>query len=298
LKIQKCPTCGLTLKFHSQICDQCARVTRERLSKIPVLYVEASAYLEPGRGGSGSSGSERTIGVNLAALEFRQSFATLAILEDWERTVRVKSLGQVELDGQEREGEIEVDENGLIVTMLRSPFSNERPVVRRGSIEERVKGVCEFLLAHMRWLTSYEAAGDFAADVAKIHAQGMAATRQIEEKASRIRCPADIEMWVDGIMKSEICGHSLYLKEDIFADIECKGCRALWTTAGLLRKAMKTPGQVIWMDSVAIARLLEIRTRDVTDLVKAHEVKKRGKRGNELYDLIEINSLRAKMEEK
>jgi hypothetical protein len=95
------------LKGNNRICEDCAKATRLKLAEIPVLYLEASAYLEPGRGGSGSSGSERTIGVNLAALGFRQAGEVLVKLEDWERTVRVKHLGQSELEGSERTNEHE-----------------------------------------------------------------------------------------------------------------------------------------------------------------------------------------------
>ena len=279
----RCKNCGRMLLAAGTICEICAGDTRQRLAAIPKLYVQSEAYLEPGRGGVGSSGSERTIGVNLAALGFRQAFEILAILEDWERTVRVKSLGQIGYDGLEREGEIELDDDGLIVTTLRAPFSNERPIVRKGSVEERVKGVCEFLLAHIRWLAQYEAAGDFVADVAKIHAQGLAATRQIEEKPTRIKCPADIEMWIDGDMKTVTCNHPLYLKDDIFTDIKCKGCGADWTTAGLLRVAIKSGAQVL-LDPVAIGGYLGMSVANVHIFAKRDEIEKVGKK----YPLVEF----------
>lgn len=285
-----------------KICEVCSRATRERLAEIPVLYLEASAYLEPGRGGFGSSGSERTIGVNLAALGFRQAGEVLTILEDWERTVRVKSLGQVELDGQDR-GDTPMKvwswrEQKLVDWKPgEEEWANERPVVRVGTTEERVQGVCEFLMVHARWLAKYEAAGDWYSDVAAIHGQGNAATRRFAEKVTQIKCPGSVEI-IDGENEGEVktstCGKILTLDESPLAPIKCKRCGREWTTWRLIKVALDTPGYVFWLDSEAIASLLGITANHVAKIVKKFNVKDQGKRGKKVYDLMEINSLRAK----
>lgn len=274
----RCPIDHRSLVGNAKICEQCSRETRAKLAQIPGMYVASEAYLIPGKGGFGSSGSERTIGVNLAALGFRQAFEILAILEDWERTVRVLSLGQTELDGQEREGEVELDEDGLIKTIIRSPFSNERPVVRRGRIEDRVAGVCEFLLKHSPWLSQYEAAGDFVADVAAIWSQGQSATRQIEEKPTRIKCPADIEMWIDGDMKTVTCDQMLTLSNDLSQGINCHGCGTIWSVAQLLAVAVTTPGAQVLLDPVAIGGYLGLDLTYVHKFAKRHGIEKVGKK--------------------
>lgn len=280
----RCPKDHRSLVGNAKICEQCQRETRARLAQIPQMYVEAGAYLVPGKGGFGSSGSERTIGVNLAALGFRSADEILPVLEDWERTVRVKSLGQVELDGQERQGEVELDQDGLIKTNTRSPFSNERPIVRRGRVEERVAGVCEFLLKHSPWLAQYEAAGDFVADVAAIWSQGQAATRQIEEKPTRIKCPADIEMWIDGDMKTVTCDQMLTLADDLSQGIECRGCGTNWSVAQLLAVAVTTPGAQVLLDPVAIGGYLGMDLTYVHKFAKRHGIEKVGKK----YPLVEF----------
>lgn len=286
IRSNRCPIDSRSLKNDAMICEECARVTRERLADIPKMYVLAESYLIPGRSGTGGSGSHsgHSDGFNGAAMDFRHAFEILAILEDWERTVRVKSLGQTELDGQEREGEVELDEDGLIKTIIRAPFSNERPVVRRGSVEKRIAGVCEFLLKHSPWLTRYEAAGDFVTDVAAIWSQGQAATKQSEEKPTRIKCPADIEMWIDGIMKTVICNQMLTLTDDLKQGIHCRGCDTNWTLAQLLAVAVTTPGAHVLLDPVAIGGYLGMELTYVHKFAKRHGIEKVGKK----YPLVEF----------
>jgi hypothetical protein len=280
------------LKGNNRICEDCAKATRLKLAEIPVLYLEASAYLEPGRGGSGSSGSERTIGVNLAALGFRQAGEVLVKLEDWERTVRVKHLGQSELEGSERTNE---HEQGWKPS--EEEWANERPVVRRGSVAERVQGVCEFLLVHSRWLATYDAADEFAREIANIHAQGEAATRRITERITRITCPGSVEQWIDGIMKSVICGQILALPEGGLTVFECKNCRREWTTLRLLRVAFDTEGYELWLDTAAIAKFLDVGVQHTWRLIRECQPKSRGDRGSKVYNLVEIYFYRLRSRE-
>ena len=249
------------------ICKSCSQATRVRLAEIPVLYIEAGAYLEPGRGGSGSSGSERTIGVNLAALGFRHAGEILGVLNEWEDLVRE----ECELS----------------------------PRKESGTIEERVESVCMFLLTHAKWLAQHPAASDWVVEVAKIHSQGEAATRRFREKVTRIKCPTSLEEFAFGgqeiVYKS--CEEWLTLVESPIGVIECKRCKTEWTTLRLVAVAVNTPGNVIWFDSQAIASFLGITANYVTKLAKEHNAKKRGKRGEEVYDLIEIRSIRDKVKQ-
>src|ERR1019366_3898961 len=196
-KSNRCPIDRHQLRGNFKICDECSRLTRVRLAEIPRMYVEAGAYLEPGRGGFGSSGSERTIGVNLAALGFRQAAEILGKFEAWERTVRVLALGQAEFDEQDQ-------------------------VVRVGTIEERVGGVCSFLLVHSRWLSECEGAGYWFKEVADIHGQGEAATRRFAEKLTKIRCPTSLEVWItQDEIGYENCGAWLTLGKDPMDLVKC-----------------------------------------------------------------------------
>lgn len=283
----------------AEICEICLRErqTRERLAEIPALYLEASAYLEPGRGGLGSSGSRsgRSDGFNWAAMGFRQASDVLWKLEDWERTVRVKFLGQIELDGVDREGEVELNEDGTIKVVVRASNPEQRPIVRRGSVEERVQGVCEFLLVHARWLSKYEAAEDWHREIAEIHGQGMTATKRFVEKVTQIRCPGSVEILDDeGEIKSSMCGKTLTLNENPLARIECKRCGREWTTLRLFAVALETPGYAFWLDSEAIASLLSITPGQVVRISKGDKSSECGQRGDKTYDLIKIHQMRGK----
>lgn len=258
----KCPNDGRSLKNNEKVCEQCSRATRVRLAEIPVLYIEAGAYLVPGKGGHGSSSSERTIGVNLSALGFRHAGEMLGVLNAWEDLVR--------------------DECEL------------SPRVEKGSIQERVESVCLFLLAHSQWLTKYDAAPDWVQEVAKIHTQGEAATRRFREKITTIKCPTSLEEFAEGgeeiIYKS--CDQRLTLLDSPIGIIECKRCGTEWTTLRLVAVAVSSPGNVIWFDSGAIAAFLGITPDYVTKIAKRFNAKRRGRRGEEVYDLAEIRDLR------
>lgn len=272
----RCPIDHRSLVGDAKICEQCARTTRERLAEIPVYYIESGAYLVPGKGGFGSSGSERTIGVNLSALGFRAADEILPVLEEWERTVRVLSLGQVELDGEERQGEVELNPDGSVIVVTRPRLDEqERPIIRTGTIQERVEGACAFLLVHARWLTSYEGAPDWVADIAKIHGQGETATRRFAEKLTRIKCPTSLEVFItEDEIGYEYCGAWLTLGENPLDPVECKRCSSTWTTLRLVAVALSTPGNEILLDPVALAGWLKMELTYVHKFAKRHGIEK------------------------
>jgi hypothetical protein len=261
-----------------------------------VLYLEASAYLEPGRGGSGSSGSERTIGVNLSALGFRQASDVLAKLEEWERTVRVEHLGQVELDGVERAERPQVwnrtTQKYEDAKLTQQEWLNEHPIVRRGSVSERVQGVCEFLLVHAKYLATHPAAGDFVEEVASIHGQGESATRRIAEKVTRIKCPGLIDQWINGTMRQVTCDKKLILSKDYLEIFPCKNCGREWTTLRLVAVALDTPGYSFLLDSEEIAEMLSVTSRHVRRLAKECGAIRELDNGEKVYDLMKIHRYR------
>ena len=160
----RCPIDRHQLRGNSKICDGCSRLTRVRLAEIPAMYVEAGAYLEPGRGGFGSSGSERTIGVNLAALGFRQAAEVLGVLQAWEIMI--------------------CEESGV------------NRASKTGTTQERVEAVCTFLLKNAEWISRHDAAPEWVTEIASIYSQGAVATRKFTEKLTRIRCPTSLEVWI------------------------------------------------------------------------------------------------------
>lgn len=261
----RCPIDNRSLRNDAQICDECARQTRIRLAAIPPMYIQAGAYLEPGRGGFGSSGSERTIGVNLAALGFRHAGDLLGVLTAW-----------VEFVIEERE---------------------LAPTKFRGDIQDRVGDSCAFLLRHADWLIQSDLASDWYNEIYLIHREGLAATRNFLEKVTRIKCPTSLEEFdASGEqIAAKYCGQLLTLSENVLDEIECKRCKNIWTTLRLVAVAMSKPDNVVWMDSQAIAVMLGVSPRYVQVIAKTYNAKRRGLRGDQVYDLIEMAALREKI---
>ena len=238
--------------------------TQMQLSEIPGLYVLALAFLTPGKGGHGSSGSERTIGVNITALEYRIALDLLAIVSGWEVEVRDK-----------RE------------------FSEMATV---SNYTERITQACEFLLAQFTWISRQEFFGDFATEIADMHAKGRAATRQFTEKLTRIKCPTSLEEYAEGgeEIVYRYCGQTLTLGKDPLAIVKCRNCGVEWTTLFLVRVALETPSEPMWMDSEAIASLLGITSGQVVRIAKSDKKSWKGDRANRIYDLQKIIELRGK----
>ena len=59
-----------------------------QLDAIPTLQQEASEHLDPARTGSGGASVERSIGINVNALDFSMAKDTLAIRHGWESIIR------------------------------------------------------------------------------------------------------------------------------------------------------------------------------------------------------------------
>ncbi len=243
----RCPICRRMLINSVKICEVCSRETRAKLAQIPQMYVEAGAFLIPGKGGFGSSGSERTIGVNLAALGFRQAADLLGILTAWVEFI--------------------VEERDLA------------PANVRGTIEDRVTDSCAFLLRHSPWLAENELAADWCNEIALIHKEGLAATRQFLEKVTRIKCPTSLEIFItEDEIGYENCGAWLTLGENPLDPVECKRCQREWTTLRLVAVALSTPGNEILLEPIALAGYLEMELTYVHKFAKRHGIEKIGKK--------------------
>lgn len=216
-----------------------------QLSEIPGLYVLAQAFLTPGKGGQGSSGSERTIGVNSTALEYRVALDLLSIISGWEVEVREQRA-----------------------------FS-EMPTVQ--SYEERITKACEFLLTQFTWISTQEWFGDFVIEIADMHAKGKAATRQNQSPARRIECPADLD---DGLCLSLL---TLPPDGDKTATIKCHRCRTEWTIEWLIEVARETVGADYWLDAKSIANHLQMDHREVRRLAREWKIDKRPSLSSRAY---------------
>jgi hypothetical protein len=206
------------------------------LTAIPRLQKLASNHLAPARSGSGSVSAERSIGINVAALDYSMAKETLAILHGWESIIR---------EGRS----------------LTPPAF----VKAEATTEAEVEATCKFHLAHLEWSLQQDWAKDFASEVGEIHAKGMAATKQFIEQPRRIPCPTD-----------DCHKFIVIDAENLMDDVSCFGCKESWTVLRLVALAMSNPNRKFYLDVEAIALWLGITQRQVYKIIRANKIEHKG----------------------
>jgi hypothetical protein len=206
------------------------------LRELPNLQFEAGFYLEPGRGGDGSVSAERSIGINVNALDFSMATDLLAILHSWESIIR--------------------RERRLTPPAL---------VAKERTIDAEVLATCEFHIAHLSWTLQQEWALDFAGEVWQLHARGRAAAKKFKEQARRIPCPTD-----------DCSKFVVIDVEQLSQDVSCFGCKQTWSVLRLVALAMSNPNRRFFLDVEAISAWLQMTQREVYRLVKKFSIEKRG----------------------
>lgn len=207
-----------------------------QLDAIPTLQQEASEHLDPARTGSGGASVERSIGINVNALDFSMAKETLAILHGWESIIR--------------EG------RSLTPPAL---------VKAEATTEAEVEATCRFHLAHLEWSANQDWFDDFASEVAEIHAKGMAAAKRFVEQPRRIPCPTD-----------ECHKFIVIDAENLMDDVTCFGCKQSWTVLRLVALAMSNPNRKFYLDVEAIALWLGITQRQVYKIIRANKIEHKG----------------------
>ncbi len=206
------------------------------LSAIPRLQKLASDHLTPARSGNGAVSAERSIGINVAALDYSMAKETLEILHGWESMIRE-------------------------ARQLTPPAL----VKAEATTEAEVEATCKFHLAHLDWSLQQDWAKDFAAEVGEIHAKGMAATKQFVEQPRRIPCPTD-----------DCHKFIVIDVENLMNDVSCFGCKQSWTVLRLVALAMSNPNRKFYLDVEAIALWLGITQRQVYKIIRANKIERKG----------------------
>ena len=217
-------------------CRSCFGRMRAILRELPQLQYEAGFYLEPSRTGSGAVTAERSIGINVNALDFSMATDLLAILHGWEQIIR-----------RERQ--------------LTPPAL----VAKEHGIDLEVQATCEFHIAHLSWTLQQEWALDFAGELWGLHARGRAAAKKFKEQARRIPCPTD-----------DCNRFVVIDVEQLTQDVSCFGCKQQWSVLRLVALAMSNPNRRFFLDIEAISTWLQMTQREVYRLVKKFEIEKRG----------------------
>lgn len=248
-----CNICHKPTKNESA-CWSCRLKLQSHLIELPELQYEAGKFITPSRTGSGAVSTERSIGVNVSALDFSMATELLAILHGWEAMVRE-------------------------ARRLTPPaLLNKEPTT-----DAEVQATCDFHLAHLDWTIGQEWVRDFAGEVAELHAKGMAAAKRFTEQPRRIPCPTDD-------CKKFVVIDVVKVKENGLADeVTCFGCRQSWSLIRLVTLAMSNPTRKFFLDVEAIALWLGIKPRQVYAIIKENGIQKQS--GN-LYSLGDVINAR------
>jgi hypothetical protein len=217
-------------------CRRCFGRLRSMLQDLPHLQFEAGFYLEPSRTGSGSATVERSIGINVNALDFSMATDLLAILHSWEQIIR-------------RERQLTPP------ALLR----------KESSIDAEVLATCKFHITHLSWTLQQEWALDFAGEVLGLHARGRAAAKKFKEQARRIPCPTD-----------ECNRFVVIDVEQLTQDVSCLGCKQSWSVLRLVALAMSNPHRRFFLDVEAISAWLQMNQREVYRIIKKFDIERRG----------------------
>ena len=217
-------------------CRSCFGRLRAILQELPTLQFEAGFYLEPSRTGSGMATTERSIGINVNALDVHLAIDLLGVLHAWESIIRK-------------------DRNLTPPALVRA--ENNRDL--------EVQATCDFHLAHLSWTLTQEWALDFAGELYGLHARGRAATKKFKEQARRIPCPTDdCEKFV------------VIDVEQLNQDVTCFGCKQSWSVLRLVALAMSNPNRRFFLDVEALSAWLQITPKEIYRLIKKFDIEKRG----------------------
>ena len=231
----ECQLCQHDARDEKFLCRRCESILKDNISDIPTLQSEAKGFLVPGRTGSGSPTTERSIGFNVSAMDYSMATDILPVFHKYEALIR---RGR----------------NLTPPALLK----------RQPSIEAEVAATTQFHITHLGWSLQQDWIGDFAREVKEIHAKGLAVTKSFIEKTRRIPCPTD-----------QCKGRIAIDIEQILGEVNCLKCRGSWTLYRLLQLAMNNPDKRFWLDLEAICLWLNITKREAMKVIDNHRVPKR-----------------------
>jgi hypothetical protein len=217
-------------------CRICLMKVRSSLIELPALHLEAQMFITPSRSGSGKVSAERSIGVNVAALDFSMATELLRTLHSWEVIIRA-------------------DRN------LTPPAL----VAKESTLEAEVEATVKFHCTHLEWSLAQEWAVEFASEVYGLHSKGRSAAKRFTEQARRIPCPTD-----------DCKKFVVIDVENLMDDVSCFGCKESWSVLRLIALAMSNPDKKFYLDVEAIAAWIGTTERTVYNLIKTHKVERRG----------------------
>ena len=230
-----CKVCNRVIEREGA-CRTCFMKVKSSLVELPDLHFEAQMFITPSRSGSGKVSAERSIGVNVAALDFSMATELLRTLHSWEVIIRA--------------------DRKLTPPAL---------VPKEPTIDAEVQATVDFHCSHLDWSLTQEWAVEFAGEVYGLHAKGRSAAKRFTEQARRIPCPTD-----------DCKKFVVIDVENLMDDVSCFGCKESWSVLRLIALAMSNPDKKFYLDVEAIAAWIGTTERTVYNLIKTHKVERRG----------------------
>ena len=230
-----CSICNRTTQVEGA-CRICFMKVKSSLTELPALHFEAQMFIAPGRSGSGKVSAERSIGVNVSALDFSMATELLRIMHSWEVIIR--------------------SDRKLTPPAL---------LVKEPTLEAEVQATVDFHCTHLEWSLAQEWAVEFASEVYGLHAKGRSAAKRFTEQARRIPCPTD-----------DCKRFVVIDVENLMDDVSCFGCKQSWSVLRLIALAMSNPDKKFYLDVEAIAAWIGTTEKTVYNLIKTHKVERRG----------------------
>ena len=227
----QCAVCKFNVE-SGQVCKRCYSSLKSALTELPELQQGAASFISPGRSGSGSPSTERSIGFNVNALDYSMGKELLGLLHKYEALIR----------------------RGRTLTP-------PALLKREATVEKEVAATVSFHLAHLEWTVQQDWLEDFAGQVKELHNKGMATNKKFIEKPRRIPCPTD-----------ECRAHIVIDIENLLAGVRCYKCRTSWTLYRLLALAMNNPNRTFWLDVEAICMWMNLSKIDLNKIVRQHEI--------------------------
>ena len=230
----QCVICKYNVE-SGQICKKCYSSLKFTLSELPELQRGAAGFITPGRSGSGSPTTERSIGVNVNALDYSMGKELLGVLHKYEALIRRARL-------------------------LTPPAL----LKREASVDKEVVATVSFHLAHLEWTVQQDWLDIFAGLIKELHSKGMATNKRFIEQPRKIPCPTD-----------DCKAHIVIDIENLLAGATCHKCRTSWTMYRLLALAMNNPNRTFWLDIDAICLWMKISKADLNKIVKDYKISTR-----------------------
>jgi hypothetical protein len=232
-------------------CPSCETRMRDQLTDVLEFYALAEGELLPGSS-TGTRGTERSIGVRVAALDFLAGHDVVAVLASWE--------------GEWRE---------VYALSMEPMLTRPAPALSRS---------VAFLRSWLpRACTDHPAVDEFARELHECWSLAQNAARVSPARSLSITCVADDERHDDGI-----CGKRIPVGiDEIRGRVTCRRCKTAWDVPHLMHVAIATPGAELWADPEAAAGYFRITSKTLRQWARADHIRREHGR----YELHSIHQM-------